>query len=126
MNDKTDARSAIVKYLKDNPSATAPQIIKALGLQKSNGAKLLMRMWGDGVLNRRDTLVQGIDSTGNFYRNKSFAYTVAKTLVPAGIKNSPGYYRHRPDSHNHVRPTNQGGQGALRGVVGVQSSAGMI
>lgn len=116
-------RSAIVKYLNENPSSTAPMIIKALGLQKSNGAKLLMRMKDDGVLNRTEVYVQGIDSTGKGYRNKSFAYTVAKAGTrPARIEQSPGYYRHKPDSPDHVRPTNQGGQGSGRRRVWVGSS----
>lgn len=125
MTDKT--RSVIVKYVTANPASTAPQIIKALGLQKSNGAKLLMRMYEDRVLNRTETTVEGIDSTGNPYRNKSFAYTVAAAGIrPARIEQSPGYYRNRPDSPDHARPTNQGGQGSGRQRVWVGSSAGLV
>lgn len=41
-------------------------------------------------------------------------------------ENEPWRYVNRPDDKGHVRPTHQGGQGAIRRQVGIQASAGML
>ena len=125
MNIKSEVRTAIMKYVGKNPGSPARDIIGALCLSKSNGAKMLMRMAVNGDLSRKEVTVNGIDSAGKQYSNQSFVYTLGTPVktAPNGIVEKPGFYSQGGGGWRagKTRAEDRG-----QGSAGIRVSAGMF
>ncbi len=95
-------------------------------------SRAMYDLWHNGDMAREKSMGE----RGQPYRYEALTDTVSKTAnkqrIPSPRKESqavgkvsrPGHYSQRGGGWK--AQSNQGGQGAVRGVVGVQSSAGVV
>lgn len=142
-------RQKALDYINAHPNQTGPEIIEALGWDKVGGSDRLGKMYLARELDRELCQHSGINANGKKFNITTYRYTarvtktrgadeVLKTMAE-NLK-SDGQKAREKAAKAKTRPAlvsgptnpdrkpipNQGGQGAVRGVVGVQSSAGMI
>lgn len=124
-------RQTALDYIIAHPGATAPEIVAAMGWQKSMGADRLRDMTDHGELTRRSVITEIINKHGFPARLRTYAYTafVTKTRTEADVKkclatNLGNTKEKSPDRDPTFAPQvrdpnrkpirNQGGQGACR------------
>ena len=117
-------RQKVLDYLQDNPGTYGPDIIRLIGMSRSQGAVILSSMYEMGEVSRQKTIYRSIDKNGRPNAQASYVYfAVAKKTVgfeemlerihgekkPQKTVN-PAVTRNVDPNRSPIR--NQGGQGA--------------
>jgi hypothetical protein len=117
-------RKEALDYLKSTGGATCAEVCAALGWSKSVGIKHLKDLRALGSVVRSDTRVGVHTVTGKEPDATIFRRVPPDKLLALRAANTrSGVTVHMGSSREHPIP-NQGGQGAVRQRVGIQSSAG--
>ena len=130
-------RQAILDHLHAHPGQGAQVIANAIGITRNSVQNCVKMMTRRGELartgTRNETRYTAIATTTVSaeqiieeirVRRCGKGGEAKKTQVEHGIVKAPGHYIQR--GGQWPSQCNSGGQGALRGVVGIQASAGML
>ncbi len=129
-----EARQIILDLLNEYPEQNRPMDMVKAGVNRNRAESCITTMIKIGEIERTG---KGLDArykalvTTTMSADTMRAYVLAQQQAgrklappPREEKSPPWYYKNEPDKEGHIRPTNQGGQGALRRVIGIQA-AGM-
>ena len=118
-------RQKVLDYLRSNPGAYGPDIVKIIGMSRSKGGAILFSMYEMGEVTRQKTIYRSVDKNGRPNAQASYTYVavVEKTVgfeemfarVHGEVKKpqktvNPAVTRNVDPNRSPIR--NQGGQGA--------------
>lgn len=123
-NTQFARRKEVLDYLNSHGAATCAEVCAELGWSKSTGIKHLKDLRAMGSVARTDAFVAVYTATGKEQDTTVFRRGPAiRQPAQREARTGPGVTVHLGSSREHPLP-NQGGQGAVRQRVGVQSTAG--
>ena len=133
-----EARQTILDHLHAHPFRSCTQIADETGISRNASHSCIRYMHLSGEIIKHGSGKQvrytasakttiTADQVVAAVRAKRVKNDEERADVKRGkAKDEPWLYRNRPDHPDHVAPTNQGGQGALRARVYVGASEAMI
>ena len=125
-------RQRILDYVNTHQHASPAEVSQGMGIMQDTVSRAMFDMCHNGEMVREKSM----DERGQPYRYEALVQTASKTVYKkrtpkprkesqaVGKVSKPGYYSQR--GGGWLSQHDSGGQGAVRGVVGVQSSAGLV